>query len=143
MSDYVATVAGIYQAFGEGNIGQVLNALSDEVQWEDFADNSATKAGVPWLARGHGKADAVRFFQIIGTWQFSEFNVVALMGGGAKVTAEIEIAVTQPSGVAMRDQELHLWTFNDEGKVSSFRHYVDTAKHIAAAGLVSPAAAVV
>jgi hypothetical protein len=27
---------------------------------------------------------------------------------------------------------MHLWTFNDDGKVSRLRHYTDTAKHIAA-----------
>ena len=31
-----------------------------------------------------------------------------------------------------RDEEMHLWTFNDKGKVSRLRHYTDTAKHIAA-----------
>jgi ketosteroid isomerase-like protein len=28
------------------------------------------------------------------------------------------------------DEELHLWTFNDNGKVVRLRHYVDTAKHL-------------
>jgi hypothetical protein len=28
--------------------------------------------------------------------------------------------------------EDHLWTFNEAGTVSALRHYVDTAKHIAA-----------
>jgi ketosteroid isomerase-like protein len=31
-----------------------------------------------------------------------------------------------------RDEEMHLWTFDDEGKVTRLRHYTDTAKHIAA-----------
>ena len=35
-------------------------------------------------------------------------------------------------GGAYRDEEMHLWTFNDEGKVTRLRHYTDTAKHIAA-----------
>ena len=30
---------------------------------------------------------------------------------------------------------MHLWTFNDDGQVSRFRHYSDTTKHIHAAGL--------
>lgn len=28
----------------------------------------------------------------------------------------------------------HLWSFNDAGRVVRFRHYLDTAKHIWAAG---------
>jgi len=31
-----------------------------------------------------------------------------------------------------RDEEMHLWTFDDNGKVTRLRHYVDTAKHVAA-----------
>jgi uncharacterized Fe-S radical SAM superfamily protein PflX len=37
----------------------------------------------------------------------------------------------------MRNQEVHLWTFDDSGKVVRMRHYVDTAKHMATAGLRS------
>jgi uncharacterized protein len=36
-----------------------------------------------------------------------------------------------------RDEEIHLWTFDDAGKVVRLRHYVDTAKHIAAFGGVT------
>ena len=43
------------------------------------------------------------------------------------------IEVHLPNGGSYRDEELHLWTFDDEGKVSRLRHYTDTAKHISAA----------
>jgi ketosteroid isomerase-like protein len=29
---------------------------------------------------------------------------------------------------------MHLWTFDDSGRVSEFRQFVDTAKHVEAAG---------
>jgi hypothetical protein len=29
-------------------------------------------------------------------------------------------------------EELHLWRFDDDHKIAALRHYVDTAKHIAA-----------
>ncbi len=32
----------------------------------------------------------------------------------------------------MRDEELHLWRFDADGLICGMRHYVDTAKHIAA-----------
>jgi hypothetical protein len=34
-----------------------------------------------------------------------------------------------------QEEEVHLWTFNDSGKVFRFWHYADTVKHIEAAGL--------
>jgi hypothetical protein len=44
----------------------------------------------------------------------------------------IEFTV-KATGNRLRDEELHLWTFDDAGRVTALRHYVDTAKHIAAA----------
>ncbi len=56
------------------------------------------------------------------------------MAGGNQVAAEIEIEFESPAtGRGLRDQEMHLWTFDDSGQVIRLRHYVDTAKHIATA----------
>jgi hypothetical protein len=35
-------------------------------------------------------------------------------------------------GGRFRDEELHLYTLDEDGKVARMRHYVDTAKHVAA-----------
>jgi hypothetical protein len=43
-----------------------------------------------------------------------------------------ENALTYPSGGRVRDEELHPWRFDDDHKIAALRHYVDTAKHIAA-----------
>lgn len=40
---------------------------------------------------------------------------------------------TLPGGKRLRDEEMHLWNVNAAGKVTRFRHYADTAKHIAVA----------
>jgi uncharacterized protein len=53
--------------------------------------------------------------------------------GVDRLIAETEIVIDTPAGGGVRDEELHLWTFNAHGKVQRFRHYFDTAKHIAAA----------
>ena len=55
------------------------------------------------------------------------------MEGDNQVTAEVVIETRLPNGGSYRDEELHLWTFDGDGKVSRLRHYTDTAKHIAAA----------
>jgi hypothetical protein len=56
------------------------------------------------------------------------------MAGGNQVAAEIVIEFESPAtGRRLRDEELHLWTFDDNGQVIRLRHYADTAKHIAAA----------
>jgi ketosteroid isomerase-like protein len=125
-----AAVQGIYEAFGRGDVPTILAALADDVDWETWDDNSAQKAGVPWMQARKGRDAVVGFFEIIGSWTPSRFEVVALMEGGNKVAAEVEAGFTLPNGASFAEQELHLWTFNGEGKVSSFRHYLDTAKHM-------------
>ena len=63
-----------------------------------------------------------------------DFQVLAMMAGGNQVAVEVVIEAEVPSsGGHFRDEELHLWTFDDSGKVIRMRHYTDTAKHSAAA----------
>jgi hypothetical protein len=73
-------------------------------------------------------------YEAFGTGEVLEihdFKVLALMEGGNDVCAKIEIEFTvKATGKRTRDEELHLWTFDDKGLLSFFRHYVDTAKHI-------------
>ena len=131
----IEAVQSIYQAFGSGDVPGILRHLADDVDWESWSDDRNQTAGVPWFERRRGPAEVTAFFEIIGGWQVNGFQVVALLEGGQKVAAEIEVDFTLPSGQRLRDEELHLWTFGDDGKVVRFRHYVDTAKHIAAAEL--------
>lgn len=56
-----------------------------------------------------------------------------MIGTGRQVVAQVAAGFTLPTGGRFADEELHLWTFDDQGLVARFRHYVDTAKHIAAA----------
>lgn len=130
------TTQQIYDAFGRGDVPAILERLAPDVAWEDFADSTAQAAGVPSLARRNGPDEVAGFFQLIGSGDLvvSEFQVLGLIGGtGNKVVAECAIEATvTATGKTYRDEELHLWTFDDDGRVASLRHYVDTAKHIAA-----------
>jgi ketosteroid isomerase-like protein len=130
----VATVAGLYAAFGRGDIPAILECLAEDVAWDAFPDSFAARAGVAHLQPGSSRADAALFFQRIGAWTVRAFDVEAIVGDDrcavARVSAEFEL----PGGGAFRDEELHLWRLGDDGLVAEFRHYVDTAKHIAAAG---------
>jgi ketosteroid isomerase-like protein len=130
----LGTVQGIYEAFGKGDIPAVLDVIAEDVAWEQWADNHAQEAGVPWLAARSGRDGAAEFFGVVGTLDISDFQLLSLMAGGDQVVAEVVIEVTTPNGAHYRDEELHLWTFDADGKISRLRHYTDTAKHIAAAG---------
>jgi uncharacterized protein len=134
MSDHLATVNAIYEAFGRGDIPALLEHVSDDVQWEAWADNTAQKAGVGWMQPRHGKAGVAEFFQgIADELDIQEFQVLSLMAGGDQVAAEFVLAANLRKGEgSYRDEEMHLWTFGADGKVTRLRHYTDTAKHMAA-----------
>jgi uncharacterized protein len=133
MNNNVATVGAIYEAFGKGDIPSVLNCLSDDVQWEQWDDNSAQKSGVPWLQARKGKEGALEFFKIVGGFTIKDFRVLSLMANESQVAAEIIFEADVPAtGGYFRDEEVHLWTFDEQGKVIRMRHYSDTAKHMRA-----------
>lgn len=127
------TVQRVYEAFGRGDVAAILDTLSEDVQWEAWADNTAQKAGVPWMQLRRGKAGAAEFFRLVGAFEIHEIAVLSMMAGERTVAVEFAIEATPPGGRRYRDEEIHLWTFGDDGKVIRLRHYTDTAKQIAAA----------
>lgn len=133
MNTALQTVQQIYAAFARGDIPAIVELLDDDIQWETWERNSAQAADVPWLRAGTGKTAALQFFDEIGRWTFEDFQVLGLMASDAQVAAEAVVDAVLPSGQRLRDEEMHLWNVNAAGKVTRFRHYADTAKHIAAA----------
>jgi len=127
-----ATVGTIYEAFGRGDVPAILEHLADDVAWDEWPDNFAQRAGVPHLMPRRGRNDAAGFFGVIGDMTVLGFEVLDVIGDGRQVVAEIRASFALSGGGRFADEELHLWTFGDDGRVVRFRHYVDTAKHIAA-----------
>jgi uncharacterized protein len=111
----VAKVQGIYEAFGKGDIPAILDVLADDVEWEAWENNSAVAAGVPWMTPRHGKADVVHFFETAGQMEIVDLQVLNMMEGGNCVAVEFVFEVNLPTRGARhyRDEEMHLWTFND------------------------------
>jgi uncharacterized protein len=134
--NYAAIVQQIYAAFGRGDIPAILAHLHADVAWESWSvDHSAQKAGLPYMLPRHGAAEVPRFFEALVPMKFHVFEVLSLLAGGNQVAAEIRLNVELPNGAHVHDEELHLWTFDEHGKVTRFRHYLDTRKHLRAAGL--------
>ena len=127
------TVADIYSAFGRGDVPAILDRLADDVEWDVWErGNEGQLAGVAHLGAQRGVQGAAEFFASIAGWTVREFDVLDVIGSGCQVVAELRAAFDLPNGGKFTDEELHLWTFDAAGKVTRFRHYVDTAKHIRA-----------
>jgi ketosteroid isomerase-like protein len=130
--DNATTVSAIYEAFARGDVPAILDRLADDVAWEQWADNFAQRAGVPDLAPRRGRDDVAGFFDVIGGWRVLDFAVLDVIGSGRQVVAEVRASFALPGEGRFSDEELHLWTFGEDGRVTRLRHYCDTAKHIAA-----------
>lgn len=133
-----ATVGAIYEAFGRGDVPAILERLAPDVAWDaPEVSDAAQDAGVPWLEPRHTPEQVAGFFGVLAELlTFNDFQVRDLIASGNRVAAEIRLDVTnKTSGERIVSDEVHVWTCDDNGRVTSFRHYVDTAKHIAVAGL--------
>ena len=129
----LVTVQEIYSAFGRGDIPAILDLIADDCRWETWADNSAQHAGVPYLQPRVGPSGVAEFFAAVAELEIHDFEVLDCIAGRDRVAVEILIEASTPTRGRFRDEELHLWTLNADGRIVRLRHYVDTAKHIAAA----------
>lgn len=123
----IASIEAIYAAFGSGNIPAILEHVADDVEWE-YGVNSTD---VPWLQPRRGRDGAAQFFTTLGALEFHKFEVKAVLDGGACVVAlfELEVTVKVTGQRIVEKDEVHVWHFDDKGKVARFRHRVDTHQH--------------
>jgi len=131
----LATVQEIYAAFGRGDVPAILGKLADDVAWEQWTGgNSAADRGVAHLMPRTGPAEVGEFFASLQGLEFHGFEPTGFLEGGNQVAALIRTDMTiKASGHRFQDDEVHLWTFDDAGRVVQFRHFVDTGKHFAGA----------
>jgi hypothetical protein len=130
----IETVQAIYAAFGRGDIDAILARLSPQVAWEPWHDNFAQRAGVPWMQPRRGHDGAREFFAALAALEIHDFKVPSIMASDRQVAVEFTIdATVRASGRRLFEEEMHLWSFDADGNVVRFRHYLDTARHIEAA----------
>jgi uncharacterized protein len=135
-STNVETIVKLYEAFDKKDIPTLVSYFADDITWDVLDDNQSIADGaVPWLKPRRGKDDVSEFFPMLArSVKFSKFDVNTFMGGTNKVAVELTTEVEfLEFNTQVNEVQIHLWTLNDDGKVIAFRHFVDTAKHIAAA----------
>ncbi|MEZ5667809.1 MAG: nuclear transport factor 2 family protein [Alphaproteobacteria bacterium] len=128
-ADNIATVTAIYAAFGAGDVPAILAELADDVEWDYGHEGTA----VPILVPRHGPAEVAAFFESLAGVEFRKFAILNMLEGGDQVAVVVDFdLVVRATGRAVADQEMHLWTFGADGKVTHFRHFVDTEAFAAA-----------
>ena len=123
MNRNVETVQELYASFARGDVPAILQQLHPEVEWEH--DWGGTP--LPWYQARHGRDGVKGFFQAIQELEFLRFEPTAYLSNDTMVAVPVRFEViVKTSGRRVSDLEMQLWTFNSEGQVTRFRHFVDT-----------------
>jgi ketosteroid isomerase-like protein len=127
---HAETVGKIYEAFGRGDIPAILERLSPTVEWEA----GAPPTDIPWMQPRQGRQAVQGFFEALGALDFTRFQPTAVLESGLLVVALIDVAFTvRATGrTVVENDEVHIWRFDQQGLVTSFRHRVDTRQQAAA-----------
>ncbi|MBV8762470.1 MAG: nuclear transport factor 2 family protein [Deltaproteobacteria bacterium] len=120
-------VKTIYEAFGRGDVPAILERLADDITWE----YQPISTDVPWLQARKGRTGAAGFFQSLAEMQIRHFAVKQLLASDRLVVAlvDIEFDVVKTGKSVREVDEVHLWHFDDHGRVARFRHVTDTHQH--------------
>jgi ketosteroid isomerase-like protein len=122
-AENVAVIKGIYDAFGAGDVGGVLGAMSPDIAWHE-AENFPYADRNPYVGP-QAVAEGV-FGRCIGEWDGFNVQMTDLIDGGDRVVALGRYGgAYKTSGGAMNPQAVHVWTLKD-GKAVAFQQYIDT-----------------
>lgn len=121
------TVQAIYAAFGSGDIPSILARLAADVEW----DYGLADSGVPWLQTRRGPAEVAEFFTALAALEFRKFEPQAMFESGSLVIAliDIDLLVKATGHAIVEEQEVHIWTFDADGRVARFTHKADSLQH--------------
>ena len=129
MTDNVALIQSIYQAFGRADVAFIASKVRPEARW----DFNVTHSDVPWHVPVTGPAEVPKFLgTLMEHVQLETFEPLHFVASGDDVIAHIHIAYTvRKTGKRVDQEQLHYWTVRD-GRVARLRHFEDTAQVIAA-----------
>lgn len=125
------TIQQMYAAFGRGDVATILELVAEDVEW----DYGVVSTKVPWLQARHGRDSIAGFFEVLATeLEFHQFEPKAILESDRLVVAVLDIQMTvKATGRRVVEEDLvHVWHFDNDGKVARYRHRVDTHQHLVA-----------
>jgi uncharacterized protein len=125
------TVREIYAAFAAQDIPAIMQRVAEDVEWE----YAYTTDEIPWLAPRRGLQGVLSFSQALQAGlSLKNLQVNAMLGQDDVVIAliDLEAVVTITGRTILECDEVHIWRFDERGKVARFRHASDTLQHFRA-----------
>ncbi len=132
-ADNIAVIMGLYDAFGVGDLPDVVGRMSSDIVWNE-AENFPYADQNPY--RGPEAIAAGVFARCIGEWDGFAVVMEDLIDGGDRVVVLGRYrGSNKATGHSMNPQAVHVWTLKD-GEVIAFQQYIDTLDVARAIGKV-------
>jgi ketosteroid isomerase-like protein len=121
----IKTVQIMYEAFGRGDIGLILDQLTDDVDWASCPDSQVA----PWHGIHRGKAEVPGFFKALAdNLQVTEFTSLTFAANDTDVLVVTRWSATSPATGKSATMDIHHWWRFRDGKVCFYRGTEDTAQ---------------
>jgi len=119
------TARRAYEFFKAGDIESLMNLFTDDADWE-----SPQTENVPQSGRRKGKEQMLEFMRLVGpehsqNLHFEPREIIAQ--GNKTITLGDYSWRVKSTGKEYTSDWVHVCTFNDDGKMTSFKEYLDTA----------------
>jgi ketosteroid isomerase-like protein len=115
-------IRGVYDAFGRGDIPEVLGIMSDDIDWHVPAD-------LPHGMDAHGPDEVGGFFQqLADKWDGLVLVVEDMVAADDRVVALTNLH-GKFAGIETGYRAAHVWTIQ-EGKAVRFDEYVDVPREL-------------
>jgi uncharacterized protein len=125
-------VQAVFEAFSRGDVPAILQALADDVEWDQDAPGYGSRSTNPSSARNTWLASLTPFRRGSSS---SGSNRGTSSAGGTRSSCHQHRTMVKSNGNALEAPEIHLWTFGDDGKVSRFFRCIDRHAVLLAYGL--------
>ncbi len=123
----IQIIDALYKAFSTGDIPTVLGSMHPDIEWNEAESNSLAD-GNPYIgANAILEGVFARLGAINDHFDLLDIKIHGMSGNMIFVTLRYDAKV-KATGKTYNAQAAHLWTLNDEGKITAFQQYVDTKK---------------
>ena len=121
----ITTVQQIYEAFSRGDIGFILDQLTDDVDWASCPDSDVA----PWHGIHQGKAEVPLFFKALGeNLEITEFTPLSFAANDTDVMVVTRWSAIAPATGKTVTMDIHHWWRFRDGKIYLYRGTEDTAQ---------------
>jgi uncharacterized protein len=121
----IQTIQSVYEAFGRGDIGFILDQLTDDIDWASCPGSEIA----PWHGIRRGKGEVPGFFQALAdNLKITEFTPLSFASNETDVMVVTHWAATSPATGKTAEMDIHHWWRFRDGKICFYRGTEDTAQ---------------